>query len=198
MRRPTDEEEPMAKRCLFILCICSAVFIIFRSRPVGAAAQQESVEPHIHVVVDMVQLNVAVTDKKGSYITGLKPEDFIVTEDGIPQKIATFGEGNEPTRRLLDPPAPETKTAASGSAGDPADMGSQGDVGQRVSGGDLTGLVTGANVFVLFDTTNDMYRGFVCAQDAIADFVRSLDHANRVAFYSYSRDLSRASSLTDD
>ena len=189
----------MAKRCLLVVCVCVAVFIVFRTRAAGAA-QQESGEPHIHVVVDMVQLNVAVTDKKGSYITGLKPEDFIVTEDGIPQKIATFGEGNEPTRRLLDAPAPETRTAASGSAGDAAVDGatSQSDVGQRISGGDLSGLISGANVFVLFDTSNYMYRGFVFAQDAIADFVRSLETADKVAFYSYSRDLSRAAQLTSN
>ena len=32
--------------------------------------------PNIHVVVNMVQLNVAVTDKKGNYVTGLRPQDF--------------------------------------------------------------------------------------------------------------------------
>ena len=62
----------------------------------------------------------------------------------------------------------------------------------------LTSLVAGANVFVLFDTSNYMYRGFVFAQDAIADFVRSLESADKVAFYSYSRDLSRAALLTAD
>jgi len=41
-----------------------------------------------------------------------------------------------------------------------------------------------------------MYRGFVFAQDAIADFVRSLESADKVAFYSYSRDLSRSAPLT--
>jgi VWFA-related protein len=58
--------------------------------------------------------------------------------------------------------------------------------------------ITGANVFILFDTSNYMYRGFVFAQDAIADFVRSLEGVSRVAFYSYSRDLSRAVPLTGD
>ena len=43
-----------------------------------------------------------------------------------------------------------------------------------------------------------MYRGFVFAQDAIAGFVRSLQSASKVAFYSYSRDLSRAAPLTAD
>ena len=49
---------------------------------------------------NMVQLNVAVMDSKGNYVTGLRPSDFVVTEDGIPQKVATFGEGNEATRRV--------------------------------------------------------------------------------------------------
>jgi len=48
----------------------------------------------------------------------------------------------------------------------------------------------------LFDTSNYMYRGFVYAQDAISDFIRSLEAADHIAFYSYSRDLSRASRLT--
>ena len=59
-------------------------------------------------------------------------------------------------------------------------------------------MITGANVFVLFDTSDYMYRGFVFAQDAISDFIRSLGKADKIAFYSYSRDLSRASSLTAD
>src|SRR5437867_8761696 len=46
--------------------------------------------------------------------------------------------------------------------------------------------------------SNYMYRGFVFAQDAIADFVRSLERADKVAFYSYSRDLYRAAALTSD
>jgi VWFA-related protein len=53
-------------------------------------------------------------------------------------------------------------------------------------------------VFVLFDTSNYMYRGFVFAQDAITEFVRSLETADRIALYSYSRDLSRAALLTSD
>jgi VWFA-related protein len=62
----------------------------------------------------------------------------------------------------------------------------------------LDALVAGANVFILFDTSNYMYRGFVFAQDAIADFVRSLETADKIALYSYSRDLSRVATLTPD
>ena len=60
--------------------------------------------------------------------------------------------------------------------------------------------MTGASVFILFDSSNYIIkrRGFVFAQDSIAEFVRSLDSADHVAFYSYSRDLTRASLLTPD
>src|ERR1043166_4452897 len=52
-------------------------------------------EAVFRVEVDMVLLNIAVTDSKGNYVVGLKPWDFTIQEDGVPQKIATFGEGNE-------------------------------------------------------------------------------------------------------
>src|SRR5205823_8392012 len=63
-------------------------------------AQQDQTQ--FHVIVDLVQLNVAVTDSKGNYVTGLKPSDFQVTEDAIGEKIAFFGEGNGPTRSVGD------------------------------------------------------------------------------------------------
>src|SRR5690606_28867284 len=43
-----------------------------------------------------------------------------------------------------------------------------------------------------------MYRGFVYASDAIADFIRGLDRADSVAVYTFSRNLNRASPLSRD
>lgn len=156
----------------------------------GYRMQAQKEEAHIHVIVDLVQLNVAVTDNKGNYITGLRPRDFLVSEDGIPQKLATFAEGNEPTRRLVEAAPPEGKLV--GSPDHSPELPAQ------ASGQTLGSLVAGANVFILFDTSNYMYRGFVFAQDAIADFVRSLETADKVAFYSYSRNLAREAALTAD
>src|ERR1700688_4739945 len=56
----------------------------------------------IRVVVSMVQLNVAVTDEKGNYVTTLRPSDFVVTEDSIPQKMASFEEGNAAPQTILN------------------------------------------------------------------------------------------------
>ena len=179
----------MAKRYFLFLWF----FLGFFPGPGTWTVAQEG-KPNIRVVVDMVQLNVAVTDSKGNYVTGLRPQDFVVAEDGIKEKIATFGEGNEPTRRLLD--IPQAAAQAANQLRDPA----QGSAAQDPPA-TFGSLVGGASVFILFDTSNymyRMYRGFVFAQDAIADFVRSLESADNVAVYSYSRDLSRAASLTSD
>ena len=172
-------------------CILASFVLGFGAQ---TATTQES-EPDIQVFVNMVQLNVAVTDNKGNYITHLRPEDFEIKEDGIVEKLATFEEGDEPTRRVFE-------SAGNGGGGDPSVGASRSKTPQELpnsaSASELSSLVTGSNVFILFDTSNYMYRGFVFAQDSIADFVRSLEHADKIAFYSYSRDLSRAASLTDD
>ena len=67
-----------------------------------SARAQQGAPPPINVTVDLVQLNVAATDSKGNYITGLRPQDFVITEDTIPEDIAIFGEGDESVRALPD------------------------------------------------------------------------------------------------
>jgi VWFA-related protein len=183
VERARNRQSIMVKKHLLFLCF----LLLFSGSGIQAPAQKE--EAHIHVIVDLVQLNVAVTDSKGDYITGLRPQDFLVSEDGIPQKLATFAEGNEPTRRVVDIPSPDKPAA-------PSTDGHQ--TSGEAAPESLGSLIAGANVFILFDTSNYMYRGFVFAQDAIADFVRSLETADKVAFYSYSRNLSRAAGLTAD
>src|SRR5579872_7048289 len=169
------------------------------------AAQETSDNSVIRKVVDMVQLNVAVTDPAGNYISGLHPSDFSILEDRIPETIATFEEGNEapmlvlgdkgttapmitapvltPIAPMPTPPAPEAGPVPVPPPAEP------------VAGGVPSELAAtnGASVFILFDTSNYMYRGrgFVFAQDSIAEFVRSLDRTDQVAFYSYSRDFFR-------
>jgi hypothetical protein len=59
--------------------------------PFWAVAQEDEGPGAVfRVEVDMVLLNVAVTDKKGNYVTDLRPWDFRVSEDGIGQALATF------------------------------------------------------------------------------------------------------------
>ena len=197
-----SHEGSMAKR--YVLP-CMGVLIFLSSFAVWLVAQardQDNGGNVIRVVVSMVQLNVAVTDDKGNYVTTLRPSDFDITEDGIPQKVATFEEGNEGPQNVLDaaqdsslPKEPGGDAAAEHRRTDPPRGGAQTD---SIEG--IASTVSGSNVFILFDTSNYMFRGrgFVFAQDSIAEFVRSLDHPYQVAFYSYSRDFYRAASLTTD
>src|ERR1017187_3358253 len=82
----------------------------------GIVLRAQDQHPVYRVKVDMVVHSFQVTDSKNRYINGLKPADFKIFEDGIPQKIATFAEGaNTPvavnadgtTRALLDAKAEE-------------------------------------------------------------------------------------------
>lgn len=146
---------------------------------------QEKERPTFRVKVDMVVMSFTVTDSKGKYINNLKPKEIRITEDGIVQKLNTFAEGNKPVVQVLEDGS--TKPLLNAAESDPK------------AGPDVrSDAFVGTNVFVLFDTSNYMYRGFVYASDAIADFVRGLDRADSVAVYTFSRNLSRPSELTRD
>ena len=58
--------------------------------PLPTIPQSPQETPRFHVNVHLVNVFVNVTDANGGPIGGLKQDDFILTEDGIPQKIAYF------------------------------------------------------------------------------------------------------------
>jgi VWFA-related protein len=138
------------RNCL--AAVFAAVFLFAQNQP----------HPVFRTNVRMVELPFCVTDGQGRSVSGLTPADVRVFENGAPQQIAAFFEGNTPV------------VSVDGQAG------------------------AGANVFVLFDTSNAMYSVFPYVHDAIAEFVRRLDPADSVAIYSFSRNLSRAARLTAD
>jgi Ca-activated chloride channel family protein len=170
----------MLKRYLFVVLVLPMLLLGIAA---WIAAQQDTIA--IRKDVELVQLNVAVTDNKGNYITGLDPANFAISEDGISEKVATFEEGNAGPR-LVAAAAPEAasrpRTASTG----------DGPLAPEPE--------SGSNVFILFDTSNYMYRrgSFVFAQDSMSQFVRSLDGPSRIAFYSYNSNLSRSALLTPE
>jgi VWFA-related protein len=76
----------------------------------------------IRVTSNLVSLDVIVKDKKGKAITDLKPEDFAVSENGVPQKIEFFdstlttneaaqpARPNDPTQPPNDSTRPKSRT----------------------------------------------------------------------------------------
>jgi VWFA-related protein len=75
-------------RLVLILGICTIV-----SLSIGAqqpAATPSAVDEVVRINTDLIQIDVTVTDKDGKVVTGLKPEDFQLYENGELQKIANF------------------------------------------------------------------------------------------------------------
>lgn len=167
------------------LALAAAAALGCATAPALGQVPEATAEPSaiFEVEVDLVMLNIAVTDQRGRYIRNLGPEHFRVTEDGIEQSIASFGEGNAAPRRVA-------RTGVRPSAPAP------GEEPEFALPETLAGQLVGTNVFVLFDTSNFMYRSLVYAEDAIADFVRGLDQADSVAVYAFSRNLTRHTPLS--
>ena len=75
------------KRLTFVVVLLSVVGLI-----VGLSAQQ----PSFRAGVDIVSLNVTVTDAATHYITDLDEADFLVFEDGIKQNVTFFSRRQSP------------------------------------------------------------------------------------------------------
>jgi VWFA-related protein len=99
------------KRLTFVVVLLSVGLLI------GLSAQQ----PSFRAGVDIVSLNVTVTDAASHYITDLEEGDFLVFEDGIKQNVTFFSRRQSPIALslLLDSSAsmeehlPVLQTAAS-------------------------------------------------------------------------------------
>ena len=64
--------------------------VLFMASPRGAAPQQV---PTFRSGIDLVNLGVTVTDRKGALLTDLTADDFEVIEDGKKQTVTYFATG---------------------------------------------------------------------------------------------------------
>ena len=74
-------------RAIALLCLVEAVALV-------APSLAQRADQAIRLETDLVTVDATITDKDGNFIRKLKPEDFIVYQDGQPQKIEFF-EANE-------------------------------------------------------------------------------------------------------
>jgi VWFA-related protein len=86
VHEPGESLEPDVKRLTFVVVLLSVGLII------GLSAQQ----PSFRAGVDIVSLNVTVTDAATHYITDLEEGDFLVFEDGIKQNVTFFSRRQSP------------------------------------------------------------------------------------------------------
>ncbi len=70
--------------------------------PTGSQEQRTQEERYqFRVTVDLISLNVTVTDARNRFITELLQKDFAVYEDGISQEISVFSREDLPIRLTL-------------------------------------------------------------------------------------------------
>jgi VWFA-related protein len=67
-----------------------------------AAAQTPRQRPPVFEAgIEVINLNVSITDPRGQYVTGLTRDDFAVFEDGIKQDLSIFAHENLPISMVL-------------------------------------------------------------------------------------------------
>ncbi|HYJ91565.1 MAG TPA: VWA domain-containing protein [Pyrinomonadaceae bacterium] len=76
----------MYKPFFFLVIIVLFSFTCFSQQPTTTLPDDQVVK----INTNLIQIDVTVTDKDGKIVTGLKPEDFQLYENGELQKIANF------------------------------------------------------------------------------------------------------------
>ena len=67
----------------------------------SSSLSQEQGRYQFRVTVDLISLNVTVTDNRDRFVTDLLEEDFSIYEDGIAQDVSVFSREDLPIRMML-------------------------------------------------------------------------------------------------
>jgi hypothetical protein len=65
-----------------------------------SVAQDQDIET-VKIDTDLVTVPVIATDANGVYVADLRPDEFVISEDGVPHKIAFFGKVSMPFHVVL-------------------------------------------------------------------------------------------------
>jgi VWFA-related protein len=98
----------ISSHCLLLLLL-SIYFHTAQAQTQSDKSAQKNQDEVITLKAHLVSTDVIVKDKKGKYITDLKAEDFILTENGIPQRLEFFdpplADYNQPDQLTRTPSA---------------------------------------------------------------------------------------------
>ena len=110
----------------------------------------------------VVEVDVRVFDNDGRFMTDLKPGDFVIKENGVPQQIVDLTlVGTSPTRANPNPePEPSNRTPAP----------------PRLRTAEPAGAGASATWIFVFDTPHLSLNGLHYTQKAVADFIDSRFH----------------------
>ena len=156
--------------------------------------------------VQLVVVDAFVKDKNGNPIEGLKPDDFIVSEDGKPQKITTFqyqALQNDPA-----PPAEEQQKSLTirGPVLAEAKKPDAAAAVKAVTANQITPAKAGEVKYkdrrlmvLFFDMTSMPIQDQIRAQESAVKFVKTqITPSDLVAIMSFSADVKVVEDFTDD
>ncbi|HTT20332.1 MAG TPA: VWA domain-containing protein [Candidatus Sulfotelmatobacter sp.] len=129
--------------------------------------------PTFHTATHLVVVNVVATDRDGKPISGLKKQDFKLSEDGKVQSIQVF-ESHMPSRQSSVVPdmGPDQHTHFPNFAAD------------------------GAINAILFDLLNTLAEDQSYAKQQLIEFLGTLPHGQRVALFTLNGDLRMVGDFT--
>lgn len=88
--------------CLALACVAFARWISPAPIPVVSQTQSQPQEIHEELEVSLVDVYLTAVNSKGAFITDLRPEDLVLTEDGVPQDITHFSLSSEVEEELVN------------------------------------------------------------------------------------------------
>ena len=88
----------MSYRVPAVLGLAAALLAL----PAGAQVPRPTPRPPVFEAgIEVINLNVSITDARGQYVTGLGKDDFAVFEDGVRQEVSIFAHENLPISMVL-------------------------------------------------------------------------------------------------
>ena len=91
----------MTKRSLILLIALASSAVALHGQAQAPQPQQPPIT--FRAEINYIEVDARVLDAQGKFITGLKPEDFAIFEDGKPQKVTAFSMVNIPLERVERP-----------------------------------------------------------------------------------------------
>lgn len=164
--------------------VCAGVWVCCSAQGVASGRAQSAAQngPHggvqsgaagnttpvMRVTTRLVQVSVVVEDKKGKPVSGLKPEDFQLLDNGKPQSISLFSTEADLQR----------EREAAPTAGGSAKAKLPGNVFENRAGAEQS---PGSATVILFDALNTPIKDQIYAKAEILAFLRQLNPQVHVA-----------------
>ena len=83
--------------CVAVAALIATIVVV----PIHAQQRTQVQPPTFGVGIEVINLNVSVTDARSRYVTNLDKEDFAVFEDGVRQRLTLFTHQNLPISMVV-------------------------------------------------------------------------------------------------